>query len=75
MAGNVIRGCLGSSLPTPGPISCPDPLGLKGAYRGRPDQWERKSLYFLRTNGNKLFLFISWCIVEPRGCGGRGYSP
>ena len=31
-------------------------LGFRGASGGRPDQPERKSLYFLRTNGNKPLL-------------------
>lgn len=72
VAGNTKRACPGKPPTRPGsplePTSCPDPRVPRGLW-GQLLAQERKSLYFSRTNENKLFLFISWCFVERPGWG------
>lgn len=76
MARSWRRGGPGALYPSQGRLALPlwgskEPWGAERTSR-------RKSLYFLRTNGNKRFLFISWRIVPVGvglGAGVNSFSP
>lgn len=69
MAGSGRRGGPGPLCLSQGPRLALPLWGSKEPW-GAEQSSKRKSLYFLRTNGNKRFLFISWRPL--RGAGGSG---